>query len=328
MNATEWGGALSGDSQQAEVVAALQAVRELLEAQQSVLTDLTQATRTLTETQASLSEHLNRVGFRDDTIVEVLAGVQRSVDIIRDATLAPAFDGARNFLERNQLSLKDTLLRLVETECSFARIGDGELKMIVSPWRGLAFQANSLDLLADLEDVVRAGVPGLMVGLPQFMRNENYMKLWPAVWGHLRTLVDPDAEYGNSHVSRPLGFKFLGEGSIRLWRQVWFGKSVRVITGRGSRFEVLPILFDTAKHVDIFESLPRDAYADLERILSEAVVGAPDIFVISLGPAGTILAKELAARGYRALDVGHLSSSYRNIFEGAVPPEHTPLERD
>ncbi|MFJ2317205.1 GT-D fold domain-containing glycosyltransferase, partial [Glutamicibacter sp. NPDC087661] len=71
----------------------------------------------------------------------------------------------------------------------------------------------------------------------------------------------------------------------------------------------------------------KDAFTDLERVVSETLEKNPDLAIISLGPAGTVLAKKLSERGIRALDIGHLSSSYLNVVQGQARPEHTPATR-
>lgn len=250
-----------------------------------------------------------------------------NLEYVTGATLAPTLDDAWNFLSSNQMSLKGTLRHLADTDASFTRFGDGEFKLMLSAWRNIAFQENSFELISALENVFTHGKHSALIGLPQFMRNDNYLKLWPKVWGHLRTLLDDSTMYGNSHISRPLAFKFMGDAAVDLWRSVWKDKNICVVTGRGSRFELLPALFDGVKTAARIDSTPTNAFSDIDRLVGECHSSTADMFLISLGPAGTILASKLASSGRRALDIGHLSAAYLNIFEGQSSPEHTPHTR-
>lgn len=53
-----------------------------------------------------------------------------------------------------------------------------------------------------------------------------------------------------------------------------------------------------------------------------------DIFIVSMGPAGTVLSHQIAATGRRALDIGHLSAAYLNVMKGQGLPERSPLVRE
>ncbi|MCS4594593.1 DUF1792 domain-containing protein [Brevibacterium sediminis] len=293
---------------------------EVLKIQERLLRRHERSQKELLERVAQLQQDLRKVSELPDSRADIL-------DYFASAALAPTLDSVWNFLSDSQLSLKSTLERLADSNDSFSRLGDGEFKLMLSPWRNLAFQTNSFELIDALECTAATREPNLLIGLPQFMRNTNYLKLWPKIWGRLQTLVHPDQTYGNSHVSRPLAFQFLGESAVQLWREVWRNKSVSVITGKGSRFDIVPALFDSASKIERIDSTPTDAFSDIERIIKIAKTRDSDIFLISLGPAGTVLSRLLAENGRRALDIGHLSGAYLNIFEGFTVPEKTPLSR-
>ncbi|WP_413772750.1 GT-D fold domain-containing glycosyltransferase [Acinetobacter sp. ANC 4169] len=46
-----------------------------------------------------------------------------------------------------------------------------------------------------------------------------------------------------------------------------------------------------------------------------------DMFLIALGPTGTVLSARLHQYGLRGLDVGHLNNSYDTVFLNKVRPE-------
>ena len=122
-------------------------------------------------------------------------------------------------------------------------------------------------------------------------------------------------------------FKFYKQEGVELWRNIWNDKNVVIITGENSRFELIPELFDGVKSTEFIYTKPTNAFSEIDNIIEEAKSKNPDMFLISLGPAGTVLAYEMAKQGKRALDIGHISSSYQNAFEGKPVAEKTPIVR-
>ena len=113
---------------------------------------------------------------------------------------------------------------------------------------------------------------------------------------------------------------------MQLWRDVWEAKEVVIVTGENSRFVLEPALFDNVKSVDFIYSTPIDAYSDLPRLMPLLEAQDPDkLFLIALGPTGTLLAAKLAQAGRWAIDIGHISESYANVFEGGAWPEDTAV---
>ncbi len=231
------------------------------------------------------------------------------------------------FTRERQLGLEQTLQTIIDKDLSFARFGDGEFRLMFEIEYGIRFQPNSPKLRAALSDALTSEpVDGLLLGLPQVFHDRNGSLVWSTVWRDLRPLLHDDVVFGNSHVSRPIAFQDLGPRAVDLWRQVWQDREVCIITGEGSRFELVPALFDNLAGHRYLWSTPTNAFADLDRVLAEVEQGpGADLYLISLGPAGTVLASTLARRGHRAIDIGHISDSYRNVFEGSAWPESRPL---
>jgi hypothetical protein len=109
---------------------------------------------------------------------------------------------------------------------------------------------------------------------------------------------------------------------------VWAGKKVRVITGKGSRFELIPALFDNVAAVEFTYSTASNGFEDLNRLKDDLASTNDELYLIALGPAGTVLAAELARAGKWAIDLGHISDSYENVFKGAVRPELKPVAKN
>lgn len=253
---------------------------------------------------------------------------RRLLEVIQSSAANSVITPLREHLAGRQLGLRSTLERLATTEDSFVRFGDGEFRLAVHPEADLPFQRNSEALGTELQAIIKnPGTPGLMVGFPHVYTDANWSKIWLEIWNQLEPHLAGDATYGDSHVTRPIAFSALREEAVELWRKVWDGKSVLVVSGKGSRFELLPELFDNVRSVSRIDSTPTDAFEDLPRVMEEIQQTDADLVLIALGPAGTVLGARLAAAGRRAIDIGHLSDSYANVFAGASRPERKPVSR-
>lgn len=253
-----------------------------------------------------------------------LRGHRRNLESLRIATTAPVLHEVAGVLADIQLTAPETLRRLAEGRASMARFGDGELRLMTRSEFSLGFQTNSSGLQAALR---RTLVPQpedgeLLIALPHLFRDAHWSGVWAELWSDVRALLDPATTYCNAHITRPNFFRTHGQAGVEMWREVWRDSSVAVITGTGARFDVIPELFDSATSVERIDAPATDAFDSLPSLIEAAEASDADIFLLALGPSATVLARELSARGRRALDVGHISASHRTVFAGAARPEH------
>jgi Glycosyltransferase GT-D fold len=255
---------------------------------------------------------------------------RKFMEVFRVATAAPVLDEVGAFAAEHVMGLDETLRRVIDDKVSLARFGDGELRMMLREDFSLRFQPQRPGLAADLAAVLRYDgfdPDRLLLGFPSVYRNLHYSEVWLDIWRALRPMLSTEHRYGNTHVSRPLFFQKYGQAGVDLWRTVWADQHVCVVTGAESRFELVPELFDTAKSIRFAYSKPVDAYTDLPRLMPELERDSADLFVISLGPAGTLVAAEMSRRGRWAIDVGHISDSWANVFQGAPWPESLDVRK-
>lgn len=237
------------------------------------------------------------------------------------------FDEIERVFDSRILSYKDTLVAIAQPGISLARFGDGELKQLFRGYN-IGFQPFSTDLQNDLRKVITSPLENVLIGFPPVFRNEQWAKLWRDILPETKALFSNTKTFANTAVSRPPCFTELGPEAVALWRDVWHEKSICVVTGEGSRFDLHPELFDNAKRIDFIRTVPVDAYGDLARILGAVESGEKyDKYLISLGSAGTVLAYKLASRGLDALDIGHLSGSFSHVVLKGTYPEKMPLTR-
>lgn len=256
-----------------------------------------------------------------------VAGLRKSLDAIRLQVMSEKLDDVFSNIYPRLLSMPQTLKQLSETERSLSRFGDGEFRMLLRPDVDLQFQKNSPELHEELRQIIgRASDDRLLVGFPPPYRGPHWSGVWADNWEGLKQLLPREGTFGNAHISRPIFFEHFGSSGVDMWRDVWSGKVVTVISGKGSRFELHPELFDNLKSVNRIDAPPKNAYAKLKAI-QELVSrdSKTDLFLVALGPAGSVLASRLAASGRRALDVGHVASSFSNVFKGDGRPEQQPF---
>lgn len=234
-------------------------------------------------------------------------------------------------LERVQISMAQTLGRIHDERLSLARFGDGELMQVTISDYNIGFQRNTPELQQDLIKALDPDwlAPGrVMVTLPPpFTGNLHWLGVWIKIWAKTRALIHDDKIYGDTLISRPKFFQSEGDAGIAQWRRLWSGRPVLVVTGQGSRFDLLPALFDSVAKVDFLHTVPVHAYSEIDSILGRILDSvAPDTLVLlSLGPTATILAHRLAAAGVQALDLGHISASYNFVYANGALPERLPM---
>ena len=298
----------------------------MLDALQAIRQEL-QETRKAAEAQQKAQQKA-----LDDVLVELQAQ-RRLARLLLDSSLQDMNDEIEAVIRPLQLTMTETLDAIHDERLSLARFGDGELMLMANGDYNIGFQTNSRELQQELKAATNPGwkAPGrVLVGMPPPFRGQlHWTGAYITMWSTLKPLIDPSQRYGHSMVTRPVFLRQAGAKGVEQWRRIWQGRPVLVVTGRGSRFDVIPELFDTAAKVDILHTAPRHSFEQREKILGDVLNRAsPDTLVLlSLGPTATILAHHIAAAGIQALDIGHLSASYSHVFANGRTPESMQLVR-
>lgn len=301
----------------------------------SMMRDISESLKTGNETMAKELKLLQAQSEILEAQSEMLSKIRWHVsqtrefsDEIRAGIVAPRLDEMSNFLAERQLGLVETIETVRDRKLSLARFGDGEFKLMFRAEYNSQFQRNSPEVMQALHEVVQHGVDHpdkLLIGLPHPHRDRFWANFYSQFWGQIEGRFEPLATVGNSQATRPILFSLCGQQAVDAWRSVWDGLNVTIVTGRGSRFEMVPELFDNVRSATFEYSQPMHAFEDVRRLLDVLENSGSDVVLISLGQAGTILASELALRGQWALDIGHISNSYNQIYKGAVRPEQLPF---
>jgi hypothetical protein len=205
-------------------------------------------------------------------------------------------------------------MREVVAGASLARYGDGEFGLCAG--RPIKCERGGESLTAWLRLILHAPPDApCLVGVP------NIRSATPKIgyWKKYERFAHPflaDRPYVSAFVTRPDSAPWVDQ--TEFWRMVeslWKGRHVTLVRGSCRSFTSQ----DLTSALSVHEILgpPVNAWSDYDRIRDTVgSSGRTDIVLLSLGPAATVMAYELAARGLHAVDIGHLGMFWRKHLRG------------
>ncbi|WP_434593481.1 GT-D fold domain-containing glycosyltransferase [Brevibacterium sp. 1718] len=279
----------------------------------------------LLKQQSSLLQSINKSLQEQNRLTEAIAKIA-----LKD-TLAEV----DREIQSRQLTMLETMEH-IQSGRSIARWGDGEIRLMLQPEFELSFQTPNKKLASTLRQILinkDAEDDRLLLAFPTVYVSRLWLGIWAENWHHLKPLLQTSTtKWANTHVSRPLFFQKHGQAAVESWRSVWENKSVCVIAGKGSRFELLPQLFDNTLKITRLDAPPRNAFDDLPNLIETIdATEEHDLYLCALGPTGTVLAAYLSSPegGARhSIDIGHLAASYANVFLGGKFPEQLTINSE
>lgn len=220
-------------------------------------------------------------------------------------------------------SSSELVKRIIAEKQSLARYGDGEFEIMMRrerPW----FQGVDETLSERLRTIIRSCEDNVIIAIADnFGSLEKYKEESADVIRDymvqsredINQLIDFDKCYFNAYVSRPyIMYRDKGHAGkiFALFREVWKERKVLLVEGKNARISVGNDLMDGAESIRRIECPERNAWNKYELILKSVVANADedDLICISLGPTATVLAYDLAALGFQALDIGQLDNEY------------------
>lgn len=209
----------------------------------------------------------------------------------------------------------ETIKTIIQRSASIARFGDGEFKLCLG--RKQISQRPGKEIRVRLCDILKSNVPNLLVGIPNIWGDNKLSGRKEKFWNNYRgkkitELLYMKKQYYSSFISR--ADSALHIDCVEYWelcKEMWYGREVVLIKGEDTGFDKDPTIFTGVKSVEVIIAPKRDAFESLKDLLSHLCFYNKDtLFVISLGPAATVLAADLCALGYQALDLGHFGMMY------------------
>ncbi len=230
------------------------------------------------------------------------------------------------------MSCEETLDELLKSEKSLCRFGDGEFACISGNLRA-KFTANYSKRLADkLLEVLSSNDENIMIAIADnygslekyseaSKREIRHYMAGSAREEHMR-LLDADRIYYNAYVTRPYitfadAFTKAPKERFERLKLLWDKKDVVLIEGEYTRFGVGNDLLSNAKSVTRVLGPAVDAINKYDEILSAAMQEKEDaLYMLALGPVATVMAYDIAKKGRRAVDIGHLDLEYEWFLKG------------
>lgn len=225
----------------------------------------------------------------------------------------------------------ETLDKLLSTNYSMARFGDGEFHMI-NQTEDLGFQTVDNELSKRLKTVLSADLDNCLICVPYGLRSIRQLKprgtfFWKQfVVFHYRKYIkyfDFSKEYYDACVTRPYIDWSDNSRSAEFFdkmKELWTNKNILIVEGAMSRLGMGNDLFDRAQSIKRIVTLPQNAFSVYDRLLEHTrqVAQNFDLVLIALGPTATVLAYDLAQSGIRALDIGHIDIEYEWFLQKAI----------
>lgn len=211
---------------------------------------------------------------------------------------------------------------IIDKQLSVSRFGDGELMIIKGT--GWGFQEYDKKLASRLLEVLRSDDPNIAICLPDVFRERS--RLEPKARKFWRNQILDNLYFWNKYTVK--GKTYLDTQftrfymdlkdkdefpakAIELNRLIWQGKDLLIIEGTGSRLGYNNDLFENAKSVRRILCPPENAFRKYDEILEMSVQHAKGkLVLLALGMTATVLAYDLAKKGFRTIDVGHIDIEY------------------
>jgi glycosyltransferase family protein len=217
----------------------------------------------------------------------------------------------------NVLNSYESVNVIVEKRLSVSRFGDGELNII----KGTGYDS---ELARRLVEVLRSNDPGIAICIPDVFKDRSRLtdsarKFWfDQVLNNLfqwNKYTINNKSYLDALFTRfymDLNDKEkLPESSVNLLKKIWDKYDLLIIEGAGSRLGYQNDLFVNAKSIKRILCPAENAFSKYNQILELSEKYAKDkLVLIALGMTATVLAYDLARKGFRAIDLGHIDIEY------------------
>lgn len=228
-------------------------------------------------------------------------------------------------------SVEDTCRKIINDKVSMSRYGDGEFEIIFGRAKDV-YQDHDEILAERLREILRSEQDNHIVALAddygqmKGLREENKQVIRRYMTEEKRrqhySCLSLEKQYYNAYISRPYVIyphckrEEAGKRFEHI-KQIWDSQHVLVVEGNKTRMGVGNDLLSNALSVKRVITPNENAFFVYDQILSAACkYGKGKLILAALGPAATVLAYDLARKGYWTLDIGHLDLEYEWFLKG------------
>ena len=218
------------------------------------------------------------------------------------------------------LTETQTIERIVSKKLSFSRYSDGEFKLC----RGASIARQQADpqLCRQLREILRSEAPNFAVGIPPYpdkaritspTMDSYFRKFYYREWESVHHMAEHGGKptylcawaFWFNHYNLPPRET---ASCVSLIKRLWQDKDVTFVCNhRFRKHSLFASTFDNAKSHSFIHAPDKDAYSQYDDILEQAYAfPLNNLFLLACGPTATVLAHDLAAKGYHAVDTGDL----------------------
>ncbi len=243
---------------------------------------------------------------------------------------------AKHFMKApHVLSLDETLDLIINEHYSISRNGDGELNLMMG--EAIDFQHKDSRLAQLMREALNAKVDKYLSCLPSifvdYSRFNDYAQKY--FDGYLRTKryyyysLAKAPVYGDAFMSRfyiDFKDKLKSRQQVEKLKRIWEGQDVVLLEGKDSRLGVNNDLFDNTKSMRRILGPAESAFDRYDELMFkvEEVVNKDTLILLALGPTATVMAYELAKKGFWVVDIGHIDIEYEWFLMGATSKVAVP----
>lgn len=222
------------------------------------------------------------------------------------------------------------LKKMISDYSSLCRYGDGEFEIMMNRDRDW-YQKKDKVLSQRLREIITCSSDKINIAIAQDFILERYTEsaadgIRIYMCGEIRKqilqMLSDDCKYYDAFVSRPYLLYRNRENADRifpLFKELWENRKVCIVEGILGRFGIGSNLLDGAFDVVRVACPATGAWDCYDRIRNyiEQNISKDYLILISLGPAATVMAYDLANEGYQAVDIGQLDNEYDWYLRGA-----------
>ncbi|MDE5412674.1 SP_1767 family glycosyltransferase [Alkalihalobacterium chitinilyticum] len=232
--------------------------------------------------------------------------------------------------KNNELIIKnsdETLDKILESNCSVSRFGDGEFNVMLGG--SINFQKHSVILKDRLFEIINSQHSNHIVCIPYVFKSlrgltpkskDYWRKYMNSKYNEIKTLLNSNNEYYDSLVTRVYIDHLDKSKSLerfKKFKKIWDGKNIVIVEGSKTRFGRGNNLLENSRSIKRIICPAESAFSKYQDIVTEVKKQSrEDLILISLGPTATVLAYDLAKSGFQAIDIGHIDIEYEWFLQG------------
>ena len=228
-------------------------------------------------------------------------------------------------------TVEETCKKIIEDKVSLSRYGDGEFQIILGAAKDV-YQDDDERLGERLKEILISNYEKHIVALAddygcmEGIREENKDSIRKYMTREKRRqhyqYIDMNKKYYNAYVSRPYVIYPHNEreqacNRFKELKKIWNGQKVILVEGEYTRMGIGNDLFENAKSIERIIAPNKNAFSVYDKLFEAVLrVNKDRLILIALGPTATVLAYDLARKGYWAIDIGHLDLEYEWYLKG------------